>query len=222
MTPGGTWSSQSMSIQVSDMGDLIPKETVGICRKWEGYHKKLPDGRAAPYLCPSSVWTCGIGTTVWPNGQKVKPTDSPISSDYAEECLSFDLEKRYSPAVRRAVKVEMHPWMWAACYSLAYNIGTAAFAKSTLVRRINARDWAACPAAFKMWRNGGGRVLTGLLNRRIDESALFMRGVAKLGEVATVSSVSIKSTSAPIAAGPSWWQQIIQGILNGLGRPSPA
>src|SRR5574339_1035293 len=197
-------------------GATTPQEGIEIVCKWEGWHRALPDGRAKPYYCPAKVVTIGYGSTYWLDGSPIKITDEAITQEVGKQLLLRQLQT-YANAVDRAVKVPIHPQMRAALISLAYNIGTAAIAKSTLIRRVNDRDWAACPAAFKMWRNGGGRVLTGLLNRRIDESALFMRGVAKLGEVATASSVSIKPTSAPIAAGPSWWQQIIQGILNGLG-----
>lgn len=199
----------------------IPKDAIEIITRWEGFHKRLADGRAKPYICPAGRVTIAYGATYWLDGRPIKMSDEAITEEVGKQLLLRQLQT-YANAVDRAVKVPIHPQMRAALISLAYNIGTAAIAKSTLIRRVNARDWAACPAAFKMWRNGGGRVLTGLLNRRIDEAALFMRGVAKLGEVATVSSANIKSTSAPIAAGPSWWQQIIQGILNGLGRPSPA
>jgi hypothetical protein len=91
------------------------------------------------------------------------------------------------------------------------------------VRRINERDWAACPAAFKMYRIGGGRVLTGLVNRRADEAALFMRGVAKLGE--TTQPLRINTPTATASAGGSWWAQVLRGILDGLrpkSNPVPA
>lgn len=157
--------------------------------------------------------------------------DDPITLQYAEFCLRTDLERRYAPTVDRVIKVPLHPYMRAALISLTYNIGSAAFAKSTLARRINARDWAAVPAAFKMWRNGGGRVLTGLLNRRIDEAALFMRGVAALSAAPAPSSIPAvpmptrPADAARVTKGPSWWDQIVDGILQGLGGragPVPA
>jgi lysozyme len=209
------------------MNDItIPPEATTICKKWEGYHKKLADGRAAPYLCPARVATIGIGTTIYPDGRKVSMKDDPISEAQAEACLSSDLMRKYAPAVHRAIKVQMHPWMWAACYSLAYNIGTGAFAKSTLVLRINAQRWSECPEAFRRYKIGGGRVLTGLLARRTDEAALFMRGVAKLAEVNAPKPVApTQKAPASVDEGP-WWAAVVQGILNGIrgpgGIPVPA
>lgn len=197
-----------------------PPEGVSIVCKWEGWHKALSDGRASPYKCPAGVWTIGYGATYWEDGRKIKPNDEAITKEVGKQLLLRQLQT-YANAVDRAVKVPIHPQMRAALISLAYNIGTAAIAKSTVIRRVNARDWNACPAAFKMWRNGGGRVLTGLLNRRIDEAALFMRGVAKLSEVSAPQPVNIAKAPAVLSgAAPSWWQQIIRGILDGLG-PKP-
>lgn len=201
-----------------------PQEGIEIVCKWEGWHKALPDGRAKPYKCPAGVWTIGYGSTYWDDGRRIQASDDAITKEVGKQLLLRQLQN-YANTVDRAIKVPVHPQMRAAMISLCYNIGTAAFAKSTLARRVNAKDWAACPTAFKMWRNGGGRVLTGLLNRRIDEAGLFMRGVAQLGTVATPSPAGIKLAATPVDSGSSWWQQIVKGILDGLGgrgTPAPA
>jgi lysozyme len=205
-----------------------PPEGVAMCEKWEGWHKALPDGRAAPYKCPAGVWTIGLGTTYWMDGRPVKPTDDAITREVGRQLLLKQLE-RYAATVDRVIRVTIHPWMRAACISLCYNIGTGAFAKSTVVRMINARRWAEVPRAFQMWRNGGGRVLTGLLNRRIDESALFMRGVAAMNAAPVLAPSPATTPPRPVRAGlqpasePSWWQKILQGVVEGLGpRPIPA
>jgi lysozyme len=206
------------------MAEPTPPEGVALCERWEGWHKALPDGRAKPYLCPARVPTIGFGSTYWDDGRKVKMTDEAITKEVGRQLLLRQLQT-YAAGVDRAIKVKMHPSMRAACISLCYNIGTGAFAKSTLVRRINARDWKGCPEAFKRYKIGGGRVLTGLLARRTDEAALFMRGVAKLGEVpasaATPVAARPEATKAASASG-SFWEQIIRGFLGGLGRPVPA
>jgi lysozyme len=207
------------------MSEPTPPEGVAMCEKWEGWHKALPDGRAKPYLCPAKVPTIGFGSTYWDDGRKVKMTDEAITKEVGRQLLLRQLQN-YAAAVDRAVKVKMHPSMRAACTSLCYNIGTGAFSKSTLVRRINARDWANCPEAFKRYKIGGGRVLTGLLARRTDEAALFMRGVGKLSEVPTLKPAITPPQKASAGAdeGP-WWAQVVRGILDGLGGrtvPAPA
>lgn len=198
----------------------IPKETVDIVTKWEGWHKALPDGRAKPYLCPARVPTLGFGSTYYLDGTKVKMTDDAITKEVGRQLLLRQLDRPYAAAVDRVIKVKIHPYMRAAAISLCYNIGCAAFAKSTLVRRINAREWSGCPEAFKRYKIGGGRILTGLLSRRIDEAGLFMRGVAKLTEspVAAATPTKILSGSSP----EGFWAKVVRGILDGLGpRPNP-
>ena len=65
----------------------------------------------------------------------------------------------------------------AASVSLAYNIGTGAFCKSTAARRFRAGDWRGGCDAFLLWNKAGGRVVQGLVNRRRDERALCLTGL---------------------------------------------
>lgn len=67
-----------------------------------------------------------------------------------------------------------------ALVSLAFNIGSGAFAASSLVREINRkgapRDWATCGPRWLAWDHAGGVVVPGLLNRRRAEVAIFIPG----------------------------------------------
>jgi lysozyme len=203
-------------------GLATPPEGIAMCERWEGWHKALPDGRAKPYFCPAKVATIGFGTTYWDDGRPVKISDDAITREVGRQLLLRQLQ-RYADCVDRTIKVKMHPWSRAACISLAYNIGTAAFAKSTAARRINAREWSGVPEAFKRYKIGGGKILTGLLSRRTDEAALFMRGVAKLTESPVAAATPAEK--AQILSGPEregFWAKVARGILTGLGsRPSP-
>lgn len=67
-----------------------------------------------------------------------------------------------------------HPYQLAAATSLAYNIGTNAYCKSTVARRFNAGDFKGGCEAFKMWNKAGGKVSQGLVNRRNSEYELCM------------------------------------------------
>jgi len=84
----------------------------------------------------------------------------------------------YAPAVLKAVPaLRDRPHQLAAALSLAYNIGPAAFARSTVARRFNAGDWRGGCDAFLMWVNAGGRRVQGLVNRRESERKLCLRGL---------------------------------------------
>jgi lysozyme len=63
----------------------------------------------------------------------------------------------------------------AASVSLAYNIGTGAYCKSTVARRFRAGDRRGACDAFLMWTKAGGRELRGLVVRRNDERAVCLR-----------------------------------------------
>lgn len=65
----------------------------------------------------------------------------------------------------------------AAAVSLAYNIGTAAYCRSTAARKFNAGDIRGACDAFLRWNNAGGRVIRGLTLRRQRERALCLTGV---------------------------------------------
>jgi lysozyme len=66
---------------------------------------------------------------------------------------------------------------WAAATSLAYNIGTGAYCRSTVDRRFDARNWRGGCDAFLAWNRAGGRVVQGLTNRRRAERALCLKSL---------------------------------------------
>ncbi|CQN78082.1 lysozyme [Salmonella enterica] len=54
----------------------------------------------------------------------------------------------------------------AALYSFAYNVGTGAFARSTLLKKLNAGDLAGACNELKRWTYAGGKQWKGLVTRR--------------------------------------------------------
>lgn len=189
----------------------IAKEGIALIKEFEGMHTRLAGGMVKPYYCPSRVATVGIGTTVWPDGRKVQITDAPITEARAEECLMLDLDRKYAPPVDRAITVPMHSLMRAAAVSLAYNIGTGAFGKSTALRMINQRRFSEVPRAFAMYRMGGGKVLGGLERRRKAEALMFLAGVKALqtggGEVVDLPESA--AAPAPPAQTASAWGRFL-------------
>lgn len=66
---------------------------------------------------------------------------------------------------------------YAAFLSFSYNVGTAAFCRSTLVRKVNAGDLrGGCDELLK-WDKAAGIRLPGLTKRRQQERALCLQGV---------------------------------------------
>lgn len=64
------------------------------------------------------------------------------------------------------IKVPTTETQRAAIYSFAYNVGTPAAINSTLLRKLNDRDYDGACAELKRWVYAGGKKWKGLMNRR--------------------------------------------------------
>ena len=138
-----------------------------LCRKYEGY-------RAKPYLCPANVATIGYGSTYYVDGRKVTLQDPPMDEPTARALLLVELEHTYLPGVLRNCPILITDER--KCNSIvdfAYNCGVGRLQTSTLKRKINASDWDGAKEQLMLWTKGGGKVLPGLLKRRISECALL-------------------------------------------------
>jgi lysozyme len=88
-----------------------------------------------------------------------------------------DLAKHAAPVAACTPGTVDKPEILAAETSLAFNIGTAAFCRSTAARRFNAGDLAGGCRAIGAFVFAGGRKLPGLVRRRAAEVALCLKGV---------------------------------------------
>ena len=59
----------------------------------------------------------------------------------------------------------------------AYNVGTGALQKSTLIKLLNAGDTQGAADQFLRWNKAGGQVVAGLTRRREAERKLFLTPV---------------------------------------------
>lgn len=115
-------------------------------------------------------WTIGYGTTRI-DGKPVMP-GMEITEQEAERCLAEDVAQ-FEKAVNRAATGLVNQNQFDALVSLAYNIGVGAFKRSTLLRKLKAGDTSAAAAEFERWVYAGGRVMSGLVQRRKEERGLF-------------------------------------------------
>jgi lysozyme len=136
--------------------------------RFEGLLKKLPDGRYTAYKCPAGVWTIYAGCTEGVHRGMIV-TDAEGRAMFARELAKFEA------VVNRLVKVPLNQNEFDALVSFAYNCGEGALARSSILKRLNTGDRKGAAAAFGAWNKGGGRVLPGLVRRRKEEAALFLR-----------------------------------------------
>jgi GH24 family phage-related lysozyme (muramidase) len=114
-------------------------------------------------------WTIGWGHT-----GGVKRGDV-ITLEQAEKFLAEDIAEAQA-GIRALVKVPLTDGQLWALTSFVFNLGTGALAKSTLLRRLNARDYAGAASEFGRWINAAGKPMPGLVRRRAEEKAMFLSG----------------------------------------------
>lgn len=133
-----------------------------------GLVKTFEGCKLTAYLCPAGLPTIGYGRTTGVKlGQKITQAqaDAWVVSEYDE----------FEAKVRRIVTVPLTDNQLGALTSFAYNLGTGALASSTLLRLLNAGDYAGAAAQFGRWNKAGSKVLAGLTKRRTAEAALFAK-----------------------------------------------
>jgi len=64
------------------------------------------------------------------------------------------------------VKVPLNEYQRAVLYSFTYNVGSGAFSKSTLLKKLNAGDQDGACEKLRRWVYAGGMKFRGLMNRR--------------------------------------------------------
>jgi len=126
--------------------------------------------RLTAYQDAVGVWTIGVGHV----GPEAKP-GATITQAKADELLRADLA-RFELAVDKAIAFpQLTQGQFDAMVSLAFNIGAANFASSTLVKKLNAGDAHAAATEFPRWCKAGGAFNEVLAGRRGRELWVFAR-----------------------------------------------
>ena len=129
--------------------------------------KKFEGIRLTAYQDQGGVWTIGYGHT----GSDVQ-AGLTITDDQASDLLMKDTAKAVA-AVNRLVSVPLTQNQFDALVDFVFNVGAGNFETSTLLRNVNASDFAGAAAEFQKWDHVHGVVVPGLLRRRQAEANLF-------------------------------------------------
>lgn len=139
-----------------------------------------------PYLDPVGIWTIGWGHAIVYGGKLLRGAENKglarslyplgITREQAQALLKADaLEKARD--VQALVLVPLTDNQLSALVSFAFNVGIGALASSTLLRLLNAGDYASVPAQMARWVKGQVRgktvTLPGLVERRRLEGLLW-------------------------------------------------
>ena len=136
---------------------------IAVVGAFEGYSATAyPDVIGVPTICYGETKGVHLG-------------DKATRAQCGEKLSSRLVE--FNEGVSSCINVDLPDSRRVAFVSLAYNIGTAAFCKSTVVRKINAGDVAGSCDAILMWNKAGGSVRNGLTQRRKKEREMCLQGV---------------------------------------------
>ena len=130
--------------------------------------------RLQAYLCPAGKWTIGWGHT------KGVTEGLTITETQAVTLLAQDLQQ-VCLDVAELVKVYVSDDEFSALVSFAFNVGTEALRRSTLLRLLNRGQHKAAAEEFPKWCKVRKPVtghlveVPGLKRRRLAEQALFLR-----------------------------------------------
>lgn len=119
-----------------------------------------------PTICSGDTKNVRMGMVETPEGCRVR-LESQLTA-FASAVM------RCSPTLAE----QGRDYQRAAAVSLAYNIGAAAYCRSTVDRRFDAGDFKGGCDAFLLWNKAGGRAVAGLTNRRNRERATCLKGLA--------------------------------------------
>lgn len=159
--------------------------------------KKFEGFRSEPYYDQAGVATIGYGTTVYPSGDRVKINDPEITEGMGDQFLEYHVINKIVPHMQSKIHVltQLNINQKNAIKSLIYNIGTGAFSKSTVLKRLNSGDFNGAADAFLMWNkvtiNGKKVVSEGLSTRRKKERELFLTSPYEIEEKQKVEKISI-------------------------------
>jgi lysozyme len=164
----------------------LSKVGADLMHRFEGCRNK-------PYLCPAHIWTIGYGEVLYQDQirlpmikkegytgliRKEYPLKSEHnrvwSKDEIEELFAKSVRSFESGVLRLAPNLAGHQGAFDACVSFAYNAGLGNFQRSTIRQKILRENWDEAAQAFMAWTKGGGKVLPGLVKRRIAEKELFL------------------------------------------------
>ncbi len=196
----------------------ISEQGLQMIKNFEGFVAK-------PYNDPAGHCSVGYGKLLHSgncNGTDAaeQPYANGISEEEAERLLT-DSVNEFQRTVNESVTVALNQNQYDSLVSFTYNIGSAAFKKSTLLKALNQGNYSAVPIEMKKWVygtvDGKKAVLPVLEKRRKAEAELFANPVSvsqsfskrhysrpfyDTGEHAIVGQFIDKTINAPIANVP--------------------
>jgi lysozyme len=133
--------------------------------------KRFEGCKLTAYDDVAGVLTIGYGHTLG-----VIPNQT-ITQAQADQFLLDDLVP-VEGTINDVVKVGLNQNQYDALCSFVFNVGSAAFRASTMLKMLNAKDYTSAGLQFARWNHASGHVVDGLTARRAAEAQLFVAPVS--------------------------------------------
>jgi lysozyme len=165
----------------------LSPEGAALMHRYEGY-------RTRPYLCPAHIWTVGYGHVLYQDqiqlpmvrkegytgfirmNYPLRPEHNRVwSKEEIERLFAVDVAAFERGVLRLVPGCAGHQGRFDALVSFAYNAGLGNLQRSQIRMKANRDDIEGAADAFMQWTKAGGKELPGLVKRRRDERALFLR-----------------------------------------------
>lgn len=128
--------------------------------------------RLTAYQDVKGVWTIGYGHTGTVDGIPIH-RGMQITAEKQAELFARDVNK-FADTIRNNVNVPLTQNQFDALTSFAFNVGAGAFKNSTLLKKLNDKDYQGAANEFLRWNKSGGKYYQGLMNRREKERQQFL------------------------------------------------
>lgn len=168
--------------------------TIRLITEFEGFVDKWYADPAHGWKVPTAMYGHTNATGNEPFYKSEADRAVRFTKDQGIATLRKDLLK-YEAAVDKLVKVPLDLNQRGALVSFTYNLGEGNFGKSTLLKKVNAKDFVGASKEFAKWNKAGGKVLAGLTRRREAERQLFLSPGKPIDNIAP--------KPAPIPVGPA-------------------
>ena len=141
--------------------------------------------RTKPYRCPALLWTVGVGHVIDPTHATVKYEerknlpipegwDRVLSMGEVDAILAKDLGRFERGVLRLCPAAAGRQGVFDALVSFAFNVGLGNLQRSSLRMKTNRGDFEGAAEEFMKWTKAAGKVLPGLVKRRLDEQRLYL------------------------------------------------
>ena len=141
--------------------------------------------RTKPYRCPALLWTVGVGHVIDPTHAAVKyeerknlPVpegwDRILSMGEVDAILAKDLGRFERGVLRLCPAAAGRQGVFDALVSFSFNVGLGNLQRSSLRMKTNRGDFEGAASEFMKWTKAAGKVLPGLVKRRLDEQRVYL------------------------------------------------